>query len=436
MPAPELWGGVECTIARLGDRTRRQLDETGHLERGTSDIRAIAGLNLRTVRYPALWEMIHPAEGVWHWEWQDRQMEALREADVEVVLGLVHHGSGPSHTSLLDPGFAAGLAEFAARVAERYPWVTHFTPVNEPMTTARFSCLYGHWYPHMRDDAGFLRAVFHQADATAQAMRAIRETTPAARLIVTEDVGRTFGSPALADQIDHDNSRRWLGWDLLTGRVDRHHAWHGRLVAAGVTADGLERLRHDPDARPDVLGLNYYLTSDRYLDADCRPYPSWTHGGNGRVDYADVEAIRVLGLDPQAGLGSRLRETWDRYGLLLAITEVHNGSDCDQQVAWLLEAWACAQDLAREGIDILAVTSWALFGSRDWSSLLTETRGDYEPGSFDIRGDRPRLTDLGRVVRDLAGGGGAAPYSSTCGWWRRSDRYFAAPAGEAEPQLA
>jgi hypothetical protein len=37
----------------------------------------------------------------------------------------------------VDPSFATGLAAFALRVAERYPWVDAFTPVNEPLTTAR-----------------------------------------------------------------------------------------------------------------------------------------------------------------------------------------------------------------------------------------------------------------------------------------------------------
>ena len=57
----------------------------------------------------------------------------------------------------------AGLRRAARRrsratVAERYPWVRRYTPVNEPLTTARFSALYGLWYPHVRDDAAFLRA--------------------------------------------------------------------------------------------------------------------------------------------------------------------------------------------------------------------------------------------------------------------------------------
>jgi hypothetical protein len=35
-------------------------------------------------------------------------------------------------------------------------------PFNEPLTTARFSALYGLWYPHHRSDQSFIRAVLNQ----------------------------------------------------------------------------------------------------------------------------------------------------------------------------------------------------------------------------------------------------------------------------------
>ena len=73
----------------------------------------------------------------------------LRELGIAPIAGLVHHGSGPRHT---EPDSARAsppaLAEFAAAVAARYPWIEYWTPVNEPLTTARFSALYGLWYPH------------------------------------------------------------------------------------------------------------------------------------------------------------------------------------------------------------------------------------------------------------------------------------------------
>jgi dTDP-4-dehydrorhamnose reductase len=43
-------------------------------------------------------------------------------------------------------------------VAARYPWLRDYTPVNEPLTTARFSGLYGVWYPHHRNTHSFVRA--------------------------------------------------------------------------------------------------------------------------------------------------------------------------------------------------------------------------------------------------------------------------------------
>ena len=73
----------------------------------------------------------------------------------------MHHGSGLRYTALHEDTFATGLSQHAANVAKRYPWLTHFTPVNEPLTTARFSAFYGYWYPHPADDRTFVRALLN-----------------------------------------------------------------------------------------------------------------------------------------------------------------------------------------------------------------------------------------------------------------------------------
>jgi dTDP-4-dehydrorhamnose reductase len=159
---PEVWGGLECTVARLGDSFRDQCAETGHLDR-PEDLDAIAGLGLRTVRYPVLWETISPdAPDECDWEWHDQRLHRLRELGIEVIATLCHHGSGPRYTNLLDPEFPKLLAEHAERVARRYPWIGLYTPVNEPLTTARFSGLYGHWYPHSADSQAFVLGARHE----------------------------------------------------------------------------------------------------------------------------------------------------------------------------------------------------------------------------------------------------------------------------------
>jgi dTDP-4-dehydrorhamnose reductase len=202
----ELWAGFECTLNRVGHSQHDQLELTGHYGR-LDDLDRLAELGVRTIRYPILWERIERLRSSGApFAWPDAAMERLRALGIEPIVGLVHHGSGPLGTSLLTQGFAGGLAAFARTVAERYPWVRRYTPVNEPLTTARFSALYGVWYPHVTDDAAFLRATLNQVHATRLAMKAIRAVRPDAQLVQTEDVGRTHATRTLRYQADSRTS--------------------------------------------------------------------------------------------------------------------------------------------------------------------------------------------------------------------------------------
>jgi dTDP-4-dehydrorhamnose reductase len=97
-----------------------------------------------------------------------------------------------------------------------------------------------------------------------------------------------------------------------------------------------------------------------------------THGGrgdgNGRQNYADVDAVRVLAR-PGTSLRPIIVEAARRYGLPVALTEIHIGCTVDEQCRWLLEAWQIAQQERARGVDIRAVTTWALLGSYDWNTL-------------------------------------------------------------------
>jgi dTDP-4-dehydrorhamnose reductase len=417
----KLWAGFECTLNRVGDAQHDQLALTGHYDR-LRDLDRLAELGVRTVRYPILWERIENGRpnGA-PWEWTDERMQRMRALGIEPIIGLVHHGSGPMGTGLLDDGFATGLATFARAVAERYPWVTRYTPVNEPLTTARFSALYGIWYPHARSDALFIRATLNQVRATRLAMQAIRAVTPSAQLIQTEDLGRTHSTPALRYQAAFENERRWFTFDLLASRVGPGHPMHRYALYLGVTDDEIRRAVGDGCA-PDVIGVNHYATSERFLDERLDRYPEHTHGGNDRHRYADVEAVRVLtrGL---TGLRALLVEAWKRYRLPIVVTEAHLGCTREQQLRWLAEVWDAAHGARSAGADVQAVTAWAALGTRDWSSLVTRLEGDYEPGLFDVRAPEPRPTALAHMARSLASTGSYEhPALGSPGWWRCADR--------------
>jgi dTDP-4-dehydrorhamnose reductase len=421
---------VEPTHNRVGDRYFSQLDRSGHHERLT-DLARCADLGIRTLRYPVLWERTAPDQGLApDWRWADERLARLRDLGIRPIVGLVHHGSGPRHTSLLDPDFPSKLAAYASLVAARYPWVTHYTPVNEPLTTALFSALYGVWYPHARSDRAFTTACLTQCRAIVLAMRAIREVNPEAQLIQTDDLGKTHSTPLLRYQADFNNERRWLAWDLLCGRVTPDHAlWDWLLNAGGAKVEDVMWFTENP-CPPDIVGVNHYVTSERYLTEDLAAYEARYHGGNGTHRYADVEAARCLAVT--AGIGTLLTDAWTRYRLPLAVTEAHIDSTREDQLRWIVEVWRTSQALANGGVDVRAVTLWALFGVFDWNCLVTHCNGYYEPGAFDVRANPPRPTALAALGKSLAANVVPKhPLLSAPGWWKRGNRFYAAPADAA-----
>jgi dTDP-4-dehydrorhamnose reductase len=419
----ELWGGHECTVNRVGNRYQDQTVLSGHHDR-VSDLALFADLGVRSLRYPVLWEKVSPkGSQAPDFSWPDARLTEIRRLGMNPIGGLIHHGSGPLQTSLVDDeGFAPGLAAHARATAERYPWVRDWTPVNEPLTTARFSALYGIWYPHARSEWAFWRALLNQIDATRLAMREIRRVNPEARLIQTEDLGFCHATPQMAAQAEYENERRWITWDLLCGRVTPDHPLWGRLAAWGLS-DRLQAISDDP-CPPDVLGLNHYLSSERLLDHRVELYPEGLSGGDGPAPYVNIEAIRTVAAGP-LGIGTLLKQAHDRYGREIAVTECHNGCTREEQMRWFHEVWRAVQAVRDEGVPVTAVTAWGLLGSFDWNKLLAQEAGHYECGVFDLRAGRPEPTAMVGLLKDLAAGRDPhAPVLGGAGWWRRPDRFF------------
>lgn len=416
-PSLELWGGIECTVNRVRDVYHDQLKFSGHATRA-SDLEALASLGIKALRYPVLWEHVAPLQADSHdFSWADGRLPRLRELGVTPIVGLLHHGSGPRYTSLLDEHFPEKLAAYAARVAERYEWVTRYTPVNEPLTTARFTGLYGHWYPHARSDRAFVRALLNQAWGTVLSMRAIRQRQPDAELVHTEDLGYIRSTPDLAYQADFENERRFLGLDLLYGRVDRHHPMYEYLRQSGASEHELERFREGP-CIPDVLGFNYYVTGERFLDSRLEGYPPFVIGGNGRQRYADVESVRIC-RDGLIGPGPLLSEAYDRFRTPVAITEAHLAGHPDEQARWFSYVWHGAEAARSEGVAVRAVTAWSLLGSYGWDRLVTEGPCSYESGAFRVEDEQLVETPYADFLRAV--GQGAARVVDG-GWWRSPER--------------
>lgn len=421
-PSLELWGGVECTINRVGDRYFDQLDRLGHRTRAAEDLQRFADLGIRALRTGLQWERF---EATGSWADFDDMLGHMDRLGIRPIAGLLHHGSGPTSTDLLDPAFPEKLAAYALQVAQRYPHILDYTPVNEPQTTGRFACLYGHWYPHHKSMGSYVRALHNQIKGVVLSMQAIRSVQPAARLVHTEDGGATFSTPPLEAYRQEREHRRWLGTDLLCGCVTRHHPLFGFLLENGLSEAEILWFAKNP-CPPSILGLNYYVTSDRFLDHRDELYP-WEPGGDtGNEPLIDAEAVRVRAEGIQ-GAGTMLQQAWDRYRLPLAITEAHLGCDPVEQTRWLAEVWQHAEAARLAGVDVRAVTLWALLGSYDWSHLCTWPAGDYESGIFDLGSGTPEPTELSALAYRLANGLAPSRAAVEHGWWHYPSRFTVDP---------
>jgi dTDP-4-dehydrorhamnose reductase len=419
----QVWAGVEGSFNRIGDSFIDQCDKSGHKGR-ISDIEIFASLGVEKISYPCSWEMVAPKDlDHCQWSYLDERLKEIQLRGQKIIAGLLNHGSGPFYTSLIDPDFPEKFSTYARLFAQRYPWVEDYTPIQEIMKTAKLSCLTGQWYPHLKDNTYFLKAVIHQCKATVLAMKEIRRINPQARLIQTEDLGHYQSTEVLWYQRDFENHRRWLAWDLMSGKVNKDHPLYAYLVESGIRNEEVSWFEHNT-CTPDIMGLNLSLLSYRFLDHRPLPYPQQYHTGNGRHEYADVNALNTGEakiISPQA----LFLEVWERYHKPLAVTECQARGQREDQMRWFYEIWQNANDLRSQGVLIEAVSAGSLLGAYDRHNLSEGDESIYEPGIFDLGLLDKRLvaTGLSKLVQEIVTTGkSAVPILASPGVWHTSRR--------------
>lgn len=412
MSGLELWASPEPTVARVdADVWRDQIAETGLDARAAGDAERIAALGVHASRVPVLWERVAPTDPhTRDFREPERRLAALRARGIEPIVTLLHHGSGPAYTDLLDPAFPLWFAEYAEAAARAFPWVRRWTPINEPLTTARFATLYGIWFPNMRDDRAFGRAMVNQTLAQQAAMRRIRKVTPDAEFVLTEDLQRySAGDAEVADYVAFLRERVYLSVDLVAGRVGADHPLTPFLTeTCGVSAFELAVMQRDATP-PDLVAFNHYPHSERYVFS--------TDGPPG-----DVPAVYVAGEGPPAA-GPLLRAAAERLRLPLALGEIHIHAPAAERVRWLAQHVADVQALRAAGVDVRAAGAWAAFGMVDWHSLLRCREGVSEDGIYTFAGPAgtPQPTAVADALRALAASG-AIDDGGVRGWWERESR--------------
>jgi len=348
--------GIEDTCVYPRDELAHELDEhelTGHNANRNSDLLLARDLGAKGLRYGVSWPLAHRAPGVFDWTALDDAIPfAAEQAGLTLIIDLVHYGTPVwLEHSFADPGYPAAIEEFAAAFADRYrQWVNHFTPLNEPVTTASFCGLRGVWPPAMSGWGGWVAVAIPMVLGMSRSISAIRQANPQAVIIHVEAATLVVNLDAQLE--DHAALLRMVGWlatDLLLGRVGPAHPAHDWLLKHGARIGDLHWLVSNPSS-PDIIGVNYYpdLTPRRL-------------GGNHRN-------VTQLSHDQwTAGLREVLTAFADRYNLPIALTETSIEGNDELRSRWLVDSVVEVKQLVEEGIDIRGYTWWPLFDFVDWS---------------------------------------------------------------------
>src|SRR5688572_29971243 len=184
-PGTFLWAtGIEDTfITAPWPATGRTLDEyelTGHYDQWRADLDRVASLCVRVARYGVPWHRINPAPGTWDWTFADATLGRLLELGIDPIVDLVHYGLPAWIGGAYDhPDFPRHMAEYAARLAERFRGrVRLYTPLNEPRVAAWFCGKIGWWPPHRRGWRGYLAVLLAACRGIVETVRALRSVDP------------------------------------------------------------------------------------------------------------------------------------------------------------------------------------------------------------------------------------------------------------------
>jgi beta-glucosidase/6-phospho-beta-glucosidase/beta-galactosidase len=340
--------GIEDTFVPQEYPGRRKLDEyelTQHYRFWREDLDLAARTGAGMIRWGVPWYLVEPAPGRFEWSWLDDVVEHLDRLDLTCMVDLMHYGTPLwMEDQFLHPDYPQRVAEYAARIAERYQDRLHvWTPLNEPIINAIYCGETGLWPPHLTGQRGFVAIALRLAEGICRTQRAIAEIQPEASFVHVEAGFRYAGSefplplPVLLE-------RRFAVLDLVTGAVGPQHPLRGWLVEHGAQEDQLDWFTANA-VRPDVVGVNYYpaFTTTRYEGNTAHP----------------VEA----GTD---GLEELVRTYHERYNLPLFVTETSRAGSVAERVGWLRDSVALLHRLRDEGLPVVGYTWWPLFALVDW----------------------------------------------------------------------
>jgi beta-glucosidase/6-phospho-beta-glucosidase/beta-galactosidase len=365
--------GIECSNPVITDsrgrRIRRDLlEECGHYDHWREDLELTRDLGLRALRYGLPLHKVFLGPDRYDWSFADEALAEAQRLNLIPILDLCHFGLPDWLGDFQNPEFPVHFARYAGAVAERYPWVRFFTPVNEIYVCARNSGKEGLWNERLKTDRGFVTAMKHLVAANLLATDSITRSRPNAVFIQSESAEYIHHvSAAPSHEVKLHNKLVFLSLDLLYSKAPDSDVLL-YLLDNGMSREEFTWFMQTPAAGFQIMGNDYYGHNEKFLLPD------------GRI---------VWGED---GLGwyQLTHRYYKRYYKPLFHTET-NLFDPDLAPLWLWKQWINVLRMRRDGIPVLGFTWYSLVDQVDWDIQLAEQRGKVNPcGLFDLnREPRP-----------------------------------------------
>lgn len=292
-------------------------------------------------------------------------------------MDLLHHTSYPAWLvdGFVDPRFGAAYVRFCAAVAERYPWLSAYTLVNEPFATLFLAGHEALWPPYRRGLDGFVSLLPAVLPPLAEAAVIWRAALPEAAHVWVDTAEHHAGRGGGADYAELCNDRRHVALDLFLGHdLDVERPFLQRLVAAGG-----EDLLTLPHGAIDLLGLDYYPHSEWFYD-----------DAGGRAP--SPEPVRLARIISAYG---------ERYAVPLLLTETNIRGLPSDRVTWLRHVLEQCEQAVAAGYDLRGLCWFPQVDSHDWDSMLALYRG--RPDPVGVHG-WPRAGDSGGLCDSWDGG--------------------------------
>jgi beta-glucosidase/6-phospho-beta-glucosidase/beta-galactosidase len=367
------------------------LELTRHTEFVEEDLKLVRACGMDLLRYSAPWHSIEREPGVYDWSWMDRSMSSMREQGIAPILDPLHHTSFPEW---LEGGFAnrnfpRAYLKFCTALAERYPWVRHYTVINEPFVTTWFCGHEGTWYPFHTGANNFVPMILNVAEAISSVSRMLVKKMPDVCLVHVDAAekhraldGESAGHAAFHNEI------RFIVPDLVLGKIDENHPLYGYLRHHGASEKRLARLREKP-ARIDIMGLDYYSHCELEWCTKGRVYPN----------------------KAPEGLVPTALEYAERYRLPLMLTETNIRGYVEDRISWLKFMVEQCEEIERRlkplNLTFEGFCWYPFIDSTDWCSLVREANGNVDPqGIFYLDKDcrRRNASELSQIFTALARG--------------------------------